>query len=253
MVSSVYRMAIAAALLAPPFYRRIHGKTGLPLRAVGIAFLGGALFGADLAAWATGVTISGAITPTLLGNTAPLWVGLGALLIFRQRLRPTFWIGTLLALLGIGLVLGVDTKEEALGSVLGLIAGVFYAGYFLVTQRGRELLDSLSYFWLATVSSALVLLILTVGLRLPLTGYPARSYASFLGMGIVTQVFGYLSVSYALGHFPASVVAPTLLAQPLITALLAVPLLGESLSLGKILGGTAVLAGVLLVHRSQPE
>jgi len=69
----------------------------------------------------------------------------------------------------------------------------------------------------------------------------------------VTQVFGYLSVSYALGHFPASVVAPTLLAQPLITALLAVPLLGESLSLGKILGGTAVLAGVLLVHRSQQE
>lgn len=253
MVSSVYRMAIAAALLALPFYRRIHAKPGLPLRAVGIAFLGGALFAADLAAWATGVTISGAITPTLLGNTAPLWVGLGALLIFRQRLRPTFWIGTLLALLGIGLVLGVNTKEEALGSVLGLIAGVFYAGYFLVTQRGRELLDSLSYFWLATVSSALVLLILTVGLRLPLTGYPARSYASFLAMGIVTQVFGYLSVSYALGHFQASVVAPTLLAQPLITALLAVPLLGESLSLGKILGGTVVLAGVLLVHRSQPE
>lgn len=246
-------MAIATLLLAIPFFRRVQGKPRLPARAAGIAFLGGALFAADLATWATGVTMSGATTPTLLANTAPVWVGLGALLIFRQRLRPAFWVGTLLALLGVSLVLRIDTRDQDLGSVLGLIAGIFYGGYFLVTQRGRDRLDSLSYFWLATVSSALVLLMLTVGLRLPLTGYPVKSYASFLAMGLVTQVFGYLSVSYALGRFPASLVAPTLLGQPVITALLAVPLLGETLGSTQILGGTAVLIGVLFVHRSQAE
>ncbi len=244
-------MLIATLLLAVPFYRRIQTTHPPAPRAIWIAFLGGTLFAADLATWATGVTLSGATAPTLLANTAPVWVGLGTLLIFRRPLRIGFWIGTLLALVGAGLVLGIETGDKATGSALGLLAGVFYGGYFLVTQRGRDLLDSLTYFWLASASSALVLLVLAVGFRLPLTGYPATSYLTFLAMGIVTQVFGYLAVSYALGRFPASIVAPTLLGQPLITAVLAVPLLGETLAPVQILGGAAVLAGVLIVHRGQ--
>jgi drug/metabolite transporter (DMT)-like permease len=173
------------------------------------------------------------------------------LLIFRRQLGIGFWIGTLVAMLGAGLVLGIETSDEVVGAILGLIAGVFYGGYFLVTQRGRELLNSLTYFWVASASSAVVLLLLAVGFRMPLTGYPASSYLNFLAMGVITQVFGYLAVSYALGRFPASIVAPTLLGQPVITALLAVPLLGEMLAPGQILGGVAVLAGVLIVHRGQ--
>lgn len=244
-------MLIATLLLAVPFFRRIQATHPLPRRAIWIAILGGTLFAADLAAWATGVTLSGATVPTLVANTAPVWVGIGTLIVFRTKLRGGFWLGTLLALLGAGLVLGIETSNELTGSVLGLVAGVFYGGYFLVTQRGRELLDSLTYFWLASASSAMVLLLLAAGLRLPLTGYPATSYLSFLAMGVVTQVFGYLAVSYTLGRFPASIVAPTLLGQPVITALLAIPLLGESLAPVQILGGAAVLAGVVIVHRGQ--
>ena len=244
-------MLIATLLLAVPFYRRIQTTTPLARRAIWIAILGGTLFAADLATWATGVTLSGATAPTLLANTAPVWVGIGTLIIFRRRLRTGFWLGTLLALLGAGLVLGIETGTQLAGSALGLVAGVFYAGYFLVTQRGRDLLDALTYFWLASASSAVVLLLLAVGFRLPLTGYPASSYLNFLAMGVVTQVFGYLTVSYALGRFPASIVAPTLLGQPVITALLAVPLLGETLAPVEILGGAAVLAGVVIVHRGQ--
>jgi len=251
VVSSFYRMLIATLLLAVPFVRRIRTTNPPARRAIWIAILGGTLFAADLATWATGVTLSGATVPTLLGNTAPVWVGLGTLLIFRRQLGIGFWIGTLVAMLGAGLVLGIETSDEVVGAILGLIAGVFYGGYFLVTQRGRELLDSLTYFWLASASSAVVLMLLAAGFRMPLTGYPASSYLNFLAMGVITQVFGYLAVSYALGRFPASIVAPTLLGQPVITALLAVPLLGEILAPLQILGGAAVLAGVVIVHRGQ--
>ena len=246
-------MLIATVLLAIPFYRRIQTTNPPSRRAIGIAILGGTLFAADLATWATGVTLSGATVPTLLANTAPVWVGIGTLIIFRRSLRTGFWLGTLLALLGASLVLGIETNAEFTGSILGLVAGVFYGGYFLVTQRGRDLLDSLTYFWLASASSAVVLLLLAAGFQLPLTGYPATSYLNFLGMGVVTQVFGYLAVSYALGRFPASIVAPTLLGQPVITVLLAVPLLGETLAPAQLLGGAAVLAGVVIVHRGQPN
>jgi drug/metabolite transporter (DMT)-like permease len=71
-------------------------------------------------------------------------------------------------------------------------------------------------------------------------------------MGLISQVIGYLAINYALGHLPASLVAPTMLGQPVMTALLALPLLGERLTQGQVLGGVAVLAGVYIVHRS-PE
>lgn len=244
-------MGIAAIAVAAPFVYRIYGGAWPHWSAVRLAFLGGVLFAADLAAWATGVMLSGATNPTLLANTAPLWVGLGALVLFKQHLRRGFWFGTVLAIVGAALVLGLEREGPSLGSLLGLVAAVFYAGYFLVTQVGREKLDSLSYFWLATVSSAAVLLMLSRGLSLPLTGYAPVSYLSFLALGLVTQVLGYFAVSFALGYLPASVVAPTLLGQPVITALLAVPLLGETLGLAQLLGGASVLAGVFMANRSQ--
>ena len=67
-------MLIATVLLALPFYRRIQTTNPPSRRAIWIAILGGVLFAADLATWATGVTLSGATAPTLLANTAPVWV-----------------------------------------------------------------------------------------------------------------------------------------------------------------------------------
>jgi drug/metabolite transporter (DMT)-like permease len=254
VVTSFYRMAVPVVLFAWPFYRRIRAKGDLPRQGLQAAMLGGLFFAGDLALWATGVVLSGATNPTLLANTAPLWVGLGALLFFRERLNRMFWAGLLLAMVGAVVILGLDSLRATsfgVGTLLGLLSGVFYGGYFLVTQRGRETLDSLTYFWPAAVISTMALLILALVLRQPLTGYSSFTYLNFLAMGVVSQTFGYLALNYALGYLPASVVAPTMLGQPVVTAILAGPLLGETLSLWQVLGGLAVLTGVYTVHCGQ--
>jgi drug/metabolite transporter (DMT)-like permease len=253
-VTSFYRLAIAVVLLAWPFYRRVKSKENLPRQGLQTAVLGGLFFAGDLAFWATGVVLSGATNPTLLLNTAPLWVGLGALILFRERLNATFWMGLLLAIAGALVILGLDSLRAlslGAGTLFGLLGGIFHAGYFLTTQRGRETLDALTYFWLAAVSSTFSLLVVSLAFRQPLTGYPTLTYVNFLALGVVTQVFGHLSINYALGYLPASIVAPTLLGQPVVTAILAGPLLGEALSLWQVLGGIFVLAGVYTVHRSR--
>lgn len=253
-VTSFYRMGIAVVALALPFFRRLQTNGPLPRREVAFAALGGLLFAGDLAFWTTGVMISGATNPTLLANTAPLWVGLGAWLFFRERQKRLFWAGLLLAMAGAVIVLGKDALEGlslGVGTLFGLLAGLFYGSYFLATQLGRQRLDSLSYFWISALSSTLVLAGLTLLLRQPLTGYPAKTYWLFLAMGLFVQGAGYLAISYALGHLPATLVAPILLAQPLMTAVLAWPLLGEAITPVEALGGVAVLAGVLAVQYSQ--
>jgi drug/metabolite transporter (DMT)-like permease len=59
-----------------------------------------------------------------------------------------------------------------------------------------------------------------------------------------------MSLAYALGHLPASVVSPTMILQPVVTTLLAVPLLGEIPSAWQGIGGVIALIGIYVVNQS---
>lgn len=253
-VAAFFRMSISLVALTPIFLFSRRSQRLIPPKDVRIAFFGGLLFAVDLSLWTTGVMLSGATNPTLLANTAPVWVGIGAYLLYKEKLPLLFWIGLVIAMLGGVLVLGSDALEAmefGLGTFLGMLAGIFYGVYFLVTQRGRQTLNALAYFWFSALSATAVLLTINLVLRQPLLGYSSQAYLSLLGLGILSQGVGWLAINYAQGHLPATLVAPTLLGQPVVTALLAGPLLGEQLSLLEVLGGGTVLIGVYIVHRSR--
>jgi drug/metabolite transporter (DMT)-like permease len=254
-VIGFYRIGLATIILLPIFVHRLR-KNGLkiPKTVILLPILGGVFTAFDLGTWNSSLRYTSAANATLLGNTAPLWVALFAWLVFRQKLRRLFWVGLALALGGAVIVLGSDFIQHptiGLGDLLAMTAGVFYAGYFLVTEKGRQKLDTLSYVWLVDLIAAFTLLVITLGMNMPLSGYPTQSYLAFLGAALVSQVGGYLSIGYALGHLPASVVSPTLIGQPVVTAVLAIPLLGEALRIEQWLGGLVVLLGIYLVHRSR--
>ncbi len=252
-VASFYRMAIPTVILAAPAIKRLRERKwyGPPLR---WAVFGGLLFALDLAFWASGVVLSGATIPTLLANTAPVWVGLGALLFFREKLPGKFWFGLAIALLGTALVLGLESfgaMSFNLGALLGLIAGLFYAVYFLITQIGRKWLDVLSYFWVSGVTATAALLIFNLLFSQPMWGFTPKTYFNLLALGLISQGVGVLAINYVQGLLPATIVSTTLLGQPVVTALLAAPLLGEKLQPAQIVGGAAVLLGVYIVHHSR--
>jgi drug/metabolite transporter (DMT)-like permease len=253
-VASFYRMAVGLLFLTGPF---LYSRKGKPLpgwKVVRIALLGGLFFAIDLIFWATGVVLSGATNPTLMSNTAPLWVGLGSLLILREKLPAKFWVGLFIAMSGAVLVLGLDALKSfdlGLGTLFGLIAGIFYGGYFLITQRGRRELDAISYFWFSVLGAVVVIFVINLVLGNPLLGYSGRTYLALLGLGIISQGLGWFAINYAQGHLPATIVSPTLLGQPVLTGLIAGPILGEFLEPLQILGGVAVLLGVYVVHRSR--
>jgi drug/metabolite transporter (DMT)-like permease len=254
-VIGFYRIGMATIILLPVFlYRKWKMQVKLPITILLFPILGGIFTAFDHGTWNSSLRYTSAANATLLGNTAPLWVALFSWLVFRQKLRGLFWLGLALALGGAVIVLGSDFIRHpsiGLGDLLAMAAGVFYAGYFIVTERGRQKLDTLSYVWLVDLFATGILLVITLGMRFPLTGYPTQSYLAFLGAALVSQVGGYLSIGYALGHLPASIVSPTLIGQPVVTALLAIPLLGEALRIEQWLGGMVVLVGIYLVHRSR--
>jgi drug/metabolite transporter (DMT)-like permease len=251
-VTGFYRMSIAVILMAPLFFNQRRKNVKISVRETAVALMAGLFFAGGLFFWNSGIIISGATNPTLMANTSPMWVGLGAMIFFREKLNRSFWLGVLLAISGAAIVLGLDALGDVgLGTFYGLLAGFIYTGYYLFTQRSRQKLDALSTFWLSSLSSTFFLFLATRLLDQPLTGYPTTSYWNFLALAVLVQAGGQLAIQFALGYLPASTVSPTVLAQPVLTAIFAIPLLDEILSFWQIVGGLIVIAGIFIVHRSR--
>ena len=207
----------------------------------------------DFALWNSSLKYTTAANATLLGNTAPLWVALAAFFFFREKLRGIFWLGLVIALAGAALVMGGDFLTHpplGVGDLMASTAAIFYAAYQLITQRGRQYIDPLRYIWLVGVSATIGILIMNLVLGNSLTGYSAQTWIIFLVMAIVSQIVGYLAITYALGHLPASIVSPTLIGQPVLTTILAIPLLGEIPNAIQWIGGAIALAGIYIVNQS---
>jgi drug/metabolite transporter (DMT)-like permease len=224
-----------------------------------LAALGGLWFALDTAMWNTSLTLTSAASATLLGNTSSILVALGAWLIFRERLRGRFWFGLFIALIGVLLVLSADwltpqdtaavADTRTLGNLLALAAAFFYAAYLLTTQHTRASLDTVSYLFIMSAFGAIVLLVFNVMRGFPLTGFPPQTWLALLALSLITHVGGWLSINYALGHIPASIVSVTLLGQTVLTAILAIPLLGEALFPLQVIGGILALSGIYVVNR----
>ena len=250
MVAALYRMAIATVIMAWPFYRQVR-ISGIPsFSNMKPALLCGLLLGVETLLWSSSVSLGGAITPTIIVNTSPLWVGIGSIIFFRTHLKTGFWIGCLIALLGTGITVSLDNHLEPVGlsSLLAFISSIIFAAFLLLAEQGRKHLDAISYYWIITTVACITILATNLLFGTELVKYTVKTYINFLGLALVPQVIGWFALTYSLGKLPASLVSPSLLMQPVITTLLAISILGEPLNLTQIAGGVIVIIGIFLVH-----
>ena len=260
--SAFYRVFIAALVLVP--WRIISSlastnERGRVKRTTRRAFLlalgGGVFFGLDLALYNTAVMRTTATTATLFGNSAPIFVGIGTWIFFRRKPQRNFWIGLSLATAGAAVVMVANATRsdgasgDLTGALMSIGAAACFAVYLLATEHVREEMDTLTFSTIAIAGSVLTLLMVCAVLDVPLAGFTTRTWAALLGLGLISQLGAYLGLAYALGQLPATITSVGLLAQVPLTALLAVPLLGEPLTAPYLVGGAVVLAGIYVVNR----
>ena len=229
----------------------LHASRFTPLS---LAALAGVFFAFNLTAWNLGALTTTAANVTLLSNLSVVWVPLASLWLFKRTLRAVFWVGLICAMSGVVIILSQDLVAHpalGVGDGFGIAASIVYTGYLLTMERARANVSALVAWWISTTTSAVVLLMLCLALGAPLTGYPLASYAIFVTMALANQIGGFLSLNYALGYVPAPIVSTSLLAQPVLTALFAIPLLGQSLGLVQILGSVLVMTGIVIAHRAR--
>ncbi len=254
--SAFYRMLIPAVVLLPTILFE-RGGTRLNGRMFWIIALGGLFFALDLALYNTSILKTSAANATLLGNNTPIVVGLLSWMVFGRRPQAAFWLGLLMAIGGTLVILWADLGRHVqfgVGDVMALGAAACFAVYLLATERVRTSTSTLAFLRLAMISSTVALLLINLALGISLRVPHGRTLWAILGLGLISQLGGYLALTYALGHLPATITSISLLTQGPLTAVMAAVLLGEPLTLPLIVGGTLVLAGVGFAHRQRhPE
>lgn len=214
----------------------------------------GLFFAGDLAVWHWSIVLTSVANATLLANLAPIFVTLAAWLLFRKMPSGRFLVGLATALAGMAVLIGGDFRlggRQVLGDALGVVTAMFYAGYQLLVTRLRASVSTASIMaWSGVITAvALLPLALASGERFfPLTG---GGWGKLIGLALVSQVVGQSLIAYAMAHLPATFSSVGLLFQPVMAALFAWILLGETLGWIEIAGAVAVLTGICIVHQAE--
>jgi len=226
---------------------------GTPASAYRPAILAGLFFACDLGTWHVAIAWTSIANSTLEANFAPVFVTLGAWLLWRQRPSALFVLALGMTLGGAVLLIGPNFHaggKSFTGDMLGVLTAVFYAGYMLALKTATGQLGTARLMTISTTVSALLLLpyaLLSDGRFLP-QGF--EGWAVLAAMALIAQAGGQSLIAYAFSRLPAAMSSVGLVLQPLMAALFAWLLLGESMTPWQLAGGVVVLGGIALARRT---
>lgn len=254
LISAFYRMAIAAALLVP--YVIITKKFKVTSRkAFFLAVICGVIFGMDVGVWNIAIQQSTATQATLLTNLSPVWVGIGAFLFMKDKPKRNFWIGTVVAIMGMVLLVGFDlflNLDFNMAFVFAVLSGMLYAIYMLTSKQILGELEVMTFMTISLLSSTVSLGLLSYVLGEPFGGFSNEGWLVLVIQGVVCQLLAWLLISYATKYMRATRVSVSLLGQAVLASLLAWWWLDEQISAQMVIGGITLLLGIRLTFYEKP-
>lgn len=252
--SAFWRVALAAPVLwLWLLSANRKNKAAITSGAHGILVLTGLLFACDLGAWHVSIAWTSVANATLEANFAPIFVTLGAWLLWRQRPTGLFVLALVITLGGAVLLIGPNFNaggKAFAGDALGVLTAMFYAGYMLSLKAAANRVAVVRIMAVSTSVSAVALLpyaLLTADQFWP---QQAQGWAVLAALALIPHVAGQSLIAWGFARLPAALSSVSLLLQVLVAALCAWLLLGEAMQPLQMAGGLIVLAGIYLARRS---
>ena len=260
----LYRTVFASLFLLPLYVFKNRNQRKVSLNGVDFfwlifASLAGVLASSLFLMWS--VKEVGAGLSSILMNTNPFLVALGAIALGMERVSFTKLLGIIIGIFGVTLVL---IKGENLFELFAHaeLKGMFYAllaalGSALLALIGKNRLipkmGGLAYTLFTLVPSGLLLTFVCV-IKDP-SVFAIHSLGAFLGlayMGIVSTALVWVLFAESLRHLDAGVAASFKLLIPAFSVLLAYVFFGEILEWHAYVGMGVIMAGLYLVSRDRP-
>ncbi len=249
--SAFWRVALSIAPLwlwvaATP---REPAGAPLPWKALVLA---GLFFAADLGVWHLSIVYTSVANSTLEANFAPLFVTLGAWLLWRARVTRLFLAALALTLAGAVLLIGPNIQlggRTLLGDALGVLTAIFYAGYMLALKSATGTASTARIMAINTTVAAIVLLPYALATADAMLPQGVHGWLVLAALALIAQIAGQSLIAFGFARLPASFSSVSLLLQPVLAAVYAWVILGEGMGAVQMAGGAIVLAGIYLARR----
>ena len=130
------------------------------------------------------------------------------------------------------------------GDILSLLAAIAVAAYVLLGRVVREKVSTTVYTYIVYSSCAVVLLVMCFVQGNSLFGYGYSGVAVGFLLAIFSTILGHSIFSWCLKYFSPSFVSASKLCEPVVAAILAGFLFGETPVMLQLIGGILILGGV---------
>jgi drug/metabolite transporter (DMT)-like permease len=214
--------------------------------------LAGLFWTGDLVAWHWALKLTSIANASLLTMTGPIFVTLGAWLLFREHIGRGFLIGLIISLAGATPLVTASmelSREHLWGDAIAMSAAGFFAAYLLAIKQLRGGLPTGTIMCLTCLFSLPGLLAAAWLSGEPLASPTLRGWLIVLALALSAQAFGQAFIALAMARLPAPFTSVALLIQPFLAILLGWLILGEAATLLQFVGGLVVLAGILISRR----
>jgi len=246
-----YRM-ILASLMLTPFACYKKPWRGWERKEIKWFLLSGLFLSLHFAFWIASLKYTSVASSVVLVTTHPIFVGIGGWLFLKERIGMNLVAGIALSVFGCGLVSSGDvnlSKGALIGDGFALLGGIAASGYLLLGRKLRKDQDLFSYIFPVYSAAGLILIPLSLIFQQSFFGYSSTTYAYLFLLALIPQLIGHTTFNWALKYLPASMVAITILGEPIGSTILAYLILGEGLTVWKVLGGISIFAGILIALR----
>lgn len=198
------------------------------------------------------------ISATIIASTAPVMVLIGSALFLREHFQHRVVFGVTMALVGALTIIFQPMMKEGLGGELlgNLMMILATLGAVCSTIFGRKFLTPVNAlgatFWACTIGCLSFLPLAwrefvkdpTWFASLNLNGWTGIAYAS-----IFSTVIAYTAYDWALSKLQAHKTSVFTYLDPVATVVIAVPLLGEKITLPFVFGSLLIFVGILIAEK----
>lgn len=249
LVSSMYRMAFSALILAVPALVKCRREIlAAGRKNVLLCLLSGVFLGFHFALYLGSLKYTSIASSTVLIDMEVVFVAL-VLLFFHERIPKRGVIGMLLALAGSVVIAAGDRgggSHILFGDLLAITGAMATSVYTLIGRSERKHMSTTAYTFLVYTSAAATLLLSALLSGVTLTGYPPTDYLWIFMMTVCCTMLGHSVYSWALKYISAAFISTAKLCEPIFATLLGVLIISEIPKLNQIIGGIIVIFGILI-------
>ena len=258
-VTAAYRLLWTILLMSPVTF----GKTkirkelfGISTRNLLLSCLSGVFLAFHFTLWFESLRHTSVASSTTIVCTEVIWVSLGYGLFLKGKMSWRAILAIVITLVGSAMIAFADASagsSHLYGDMLSLLAAITVAAYVLLGRVVRSSVSTTVYTFVVYASCALVLLTFCLFQNNHLWGYGPSAIIVGLLLAIFSTILGHSIFSWCLKYFSPSFVSASKLCEPVVAALLASFLFGESPVILQLLGGILIIGGVFYYSRIEQQ